>query len=393
MQNTLTVYKAGVILLLFFIVAAAGYTTLRRDAFSTCMKLPPGHRAACFDEPILNAARSGDLPLAFKLLAEGYTLDTDFAEDCHGNAHEIGATAHAHFSKGKKIEMSPLSYYCGYGFYHGFMEALLLETGDAARGASFCDSLEEASEDEMPDARGACYHGIGHGAVDGSDPQEWGDPSAMISRALSLCKEITKGMLHTNYGPLYRCTTGAYNSLEILSANPKYRLAALAGDPFAFCEGQDISYRKGCYTNMIPALMRLYGHMSFPQITAEIRTISEEEWHSDLISDLFHEYPKAAIKDPSSRQRGIVLCHSLPDPLRIGCIKGLSGGELKHGKPRLEYEGMLILCEDTMLLHDEKEICYRQGVAALRNYYSKKRTAEICRLIPTDYQKFCSARP
>ena len=79
----------------------------------------------------------------------------------------------------------------------------------------------------------------------------------MIKPSMDLCIAVTQETESTLGSPLYRCITGVYNALEILSVNPKYSLVQISEDPFSFCDGEAESYREACYTNMLPALMRI----------------------------------------------------------------------------------------------------------------------------------------
>ena len=191
----------------------------------------------CFADRIEEAYAARGLTSAFDLIAALFSRDEEFAANCHGNAHALGALAYSDFKRGIPLDFSAKASYCGYGFYHGFMEALLQDGGNAREGRELCEHLGTRFYAQSVDVSGACYHGIGHGSVDGSDPRVWGDPEAMIAESLALCEEVTAGLSPSveEKGPLYRCVTGAYNSLEILSHAPKYGLATLEKDPFAFC--------------------------------------------------------------------------------------------------------------------------------------------------------------
>ena len=121
------------------------------------------------------------------------------------------------------------------------MEELLKATGDYSQAQDFCKYVGVKLAGETTDGEGACYHGIGHGTVDGSDPSAWGDPQKMMQPAMDMCLKVA-GNDHSQYGKLYRCVSGAYNSLEILSADSKYRLTQIQKNPFFICSSQPKEY-------------------------------------------------------------------------------------------------------------------------------------------------------
>lgn len=389
---SLTVFSL-VLVLAGFLVWHFGFGINRLEK---CREVPTGPRFECFQEIVDETARRGDYAAAFDLVAQAYELDSDFAANCHSSAHEIGKIAYERFSRGEDSTFTSKAYFCGYGFYHGFMEQLLAESGDIAEARALCDLLGEELMAETVDARGACYHGIGHGTVDGTDPRLWGDPRALVNEGIEACELVAGALpdIPRGTGPLYRCTTGAYNSLEILSQNDKYGLQALAIDPFGFCHDEPLLYREGCYTNMIPAVMRL-NKDDFEATIADIESIPliTEGVRAGFILDLFHEFIRLHLAEgPDAGLGAVAICHSLRDLLRIACIEGLSGGYLKYGTPARESEGLTYFCTQPILRSDEADACWRYGLTRLRNFYSSEKTQEICLQAPESFRQLCGHR-
>ncbi len=365
------------------------------DPFSSCRELPADERPWCLQNRIETPARAGDFESAFARLAYAYESDQNFARDCHGSAHALGSVAYEQFKNGARVNPTKLSSYCGYGFYHGLMEKVLLNTGGTTEAVLFCKDVGMELRDSAPDAEGACYHGIGHGVVDGSDPRVWGDPSALVEAGITLCEGVVGGLLDEPplRGPLYRCVSGAYNSLEILSQNSKHKLQALANNPFGFCSTQRKEYHEACFTNMLPAMLRLRSE-NFSAIVGDIASVSilTNKERSGLVTDLFHERIRLFGADDLATQReGVTLCRSLPEVFSLPCIEGLAGGELKYGEPTKEYAGLLALCGGDLSVR-EREVCYRYGLSRLGNLYSREKKEGICRDLPQDVQSYCYPR-
>jgi|GEM_PF-2074575 len=374
-------------------ITGALSVVVRGDDITRCKN--EAAKNLCYRDLVNAAYEKKGLPKAFDRIAELAEADAEFAGDCHGNVHELGDFAYEDFKDGRDVEFTPKASYCGYGFYHGFMERLLQETGDAASGRELCLSLGEKLFAESIDTAGACFHGIGHGTVDGSDPTKWGNPDGMIAAALNLCESVTSGLqpgVEQN-GPLYRCVTGAYNSLEILSHNQKYRLYELEAKPLTFCATQPEPYRKGCYTNLLLGVMH-NTHNDFGSVVKEILEAKNEDPlfvdTGALVTDLFHEYVRLHFADADQGiNSGITMCAALSRELFAPCVEGLSGGYMKYGAPTKEYEGIFSLCTSDKLDIDTKEGCYAFGLSRLRNLYSEAKMASICAIAPAPYQKYC----
>src|SRR3989344_5796378 len=197
----------------------------------------------CFEELILEEARMRGIDAAFDVLAFLYARDREFAEYCHGNTHELGTLAYESFKRGDEMSLSAKTSYCGFGFYHGFMEALLFDSGDLAEARRFCEYADEKLRSSTGGVSFACYHGIGHGVIDGSDPSTWGSASKYIEKGLALCDTLGEVEEHKE-----RCASGVFNALAIAYREPKYRITADPSDPFAVCRAQKKLYeREACY--------------------------------------------------------------------------------------------------------------------------------------------------
>ncbi|MDP3725914.1 MAG: hypothetical protein Q8R36_01820 [bacterium] len=351
------------------------------------------NRQQCFAEEIEKVLKTGGLSAAFDALIVFSKQDANFATACHGNVHEIGKAAYYRYADGEKIEYTPKMSYCGYGFFHGFMETLLIETGDFNKAVEFCTSFDENFKSTISGGTNACFHGIGHGAVDGSDPRVWDDPSLMIREAMGLCAQLPK----ENYAQ-HLCETGAYNSLEILSQDSKYDLKSLSADPYAFCSHEPRSRRGGCYTNMIPAVLIIF-HNDFkkviqymlPQITnPDDLTIGNARVDEMAILALFHEFIRLYFNKPEEIGNAIELCREFEsDRLHFACIQGLSGGHMKYDTPESAYENWRALCENSSLHEDERRACFEHVLSRISLWYESDRAKRICQSVPKQYQNYC----
>lgn len=371
-------------------VGVVEVTDNSQDSRDKC--LDDGGKIQCWQELLNKTMEEEGLPKTFDLLAELYSKDQLFATECHSFVHEIGKYAYGKFKVGESFELNSKTSYCGYGFYHGFMETLLQTTGNIKQAQDFCKYVGKKLAGETLDGEGACYHGIGHGAVDGGDPTSWGKPEEMILASLKICKSLA-GDDHTQYGKMYRCVSGAYNALEILSMDKKYKLPQIQKDPFYICPSQPEEYRQACYTNMIPALLRLTKN-NLVESEKYIEKISDSRgdyFKSPIVSDLYHEFIRLNLNQfEYNKKEGIKQCHSFRDPFRLSCVEGLSGGHMKYGDPDKAYVKGLAFCSTSELKDDERNVCYNSILSRLRIWYSKEKSREICQNVQKEFQKYCN---
>lgn len=346
----------------------------------------------CWQELLDETLERRGLPETFDLLADLYAKEPLFATECHSFVHRIGESAYKKFQKGENFELSSKTSYCGYGFYHGFMEGLLLVTGDIKQAQEFCKYVGIKIAGETTDGEGACYHGIGHGAVDGGLPNLWGNPQKMITEALDMCEKVG-GSDRSQYGKLYRCTSGAYNSIEVLASDPKYKLEMIVRDPFYLCPSQKEEYKEGCYTNMIPALLRLTNEdvVKSQKYIEKIPSDPDFFIRKQVTSSLFHEFIRLNLsKENYNKIEGVNICHSLGDAYRIACINGLSGGHMKYGDPNKAHIKGLAFCVSQELRQDETSVCYNHILSRLRVWYSVLKSKEICEGVPEKFRNYCN---
>ena len=202
---------------------------------------------------------------------------------------------------------------------------------------------------------------------------------------MDLCRSVAG-----DEAKLYRCVTGAYNAIEILSHDPKYRLSALEKDPFAFCKTQPENFLEGCYTNMLPAVLmnkdydlmtaaRMVEAIAEPGDTYTVRT--------GVMLSLFHEFIRVHLADPDyDILEGVRLCRSLKPRSVLPCIDGLAGGHMKYGEPGNEYVRGLAFCGMPELTAAESDRCFGYILPRLRNWYSVEKTKSICESVDEHYR-------
>ena len=353
------------------------------------------NKSQCWQKLMNTTLDSKGLNAAFELLANLYSTESTFAQDCHSYTHELGISAYYKYHKEKAIDLSAKSYFCGYGFYHGFMETLLHTGGTIQEARDFCAYVGKTLAEKTSDAEGACYHGIGHGTVDGGDPTAWGDPQRMIDPGLKMCEIVSDTLPN-----LYRCVTGVYNATEILSADPKYKISMMQDNPFRICESQKEDYKEPCYTNMLPILERQLSE-DFALIEKKIEKIHNKDNETAkmlglqtkqmVTLSLFYDYVRANFQKPDYNiNKGLEICRSISFDVHLACVEGLAGSFMKYGEPGSEYIKGLAFCGSSILNNGEKEVCYRHILNRLRIWYTSEKAKNICDQVDSKYRNYCS---
>ncbi len=332
----------------------------------------------CWQGVVREQLEAGNLDGAFAALDAFTQKNPTQLGSCHGMVHEIGEQAFKLFNQKKDFALSPKTSYCGYGFYHGFMETLLHETDDIGQARAFCDYADAKLKSFIADAGGACIHGIGHGAVDDTpNPSVWGDAQKIVSPALALCERVARGS-----DEVFRCASGAFNALEIISDEGRYKLSANTQDPFWICREQPEKYKRSCYTQFLVSAMNV-AHNDFSKTATFIDTIKEDAYAKETLAGVAVE--RARLPDADYGET-VSWCRSLASRFHISCITGFAEGFLKYGPPEFEYIKAKEFCSSSLLSGEERAPCFERILSILRNFYPVAKSREICASVERQYQ-------
>ena len=332
-------------------------------------------RQNCYDKLISDTLQKRGLARAFDAFAYIFEKDAKFADDCHGYTHTLGGSAYKLFHSGKKVELTEKASYCGFGFYHGVMEELFYEGGTINEARAFCSYAGTTLLGKSGDAEGACYHGIGHGVVDGTDPNTWGSWEKIIAPGLSLCERVGDNDTHKN-----RCASGVFNSLAIMFKDPKYRLVINKSDPYLICEKLSPDYfKRPCYEEMNTLVLDISGlnlGKSFPYISH----IKDETYAMSAVESIASYGAKVRDKNaPRAEYKKVINeCRTFSAEISTACIRGYGAGLVEFGTPGREYEESLDFCQSGDLTAEEKKSCLHRVLFYLAVIYPKGKAAAFC---------------
>ncbi len=343
-----------------------------------------GNTALCYTDRLTEVLDQRGIPAAFDVLADIYNADQNFAGTCHAETHEIGKTAYALFQKTGHIDLSPNAHYCGYGFYHGFMEALFADTNDLQEARDFCSFVGRSVSHPPPPefAEGSCYHGIGHGVTDGTDPRVWGDPIALVKPGLALCAKVTQG----NESWHRRCASGVFNALGNMYPDPKYKLDA-GTNPYTLCNDESFNpiEKEMCYNQMNTQAAALAGN-DLRTIVAFSNPIRDVRYRSSALHEAVSFYIQVLKrKHTTLPPEDVAVCLLPIFSLRESCVSGFVGGIFEFGSPGQQYKEVLQLCGAEKFPEDLSGLCY-ESLLKHAGFYNDKRTIErICEAVPLQY--------
>ncbi len=324
----------------------------------------------CFENIIVDEAKQRGISRALDLLGELYAQDHEFATYCHGNTHQLGVLAYDKFKQGKNFSLSSKTSYCGFGFYHGFLETLLADRGDLSEARRFCEYVDNKLRATVSGVSFACYHGIGHGVVDGSDPSRWGDVNAYIKPGLALCDTLGEIEEHKA-----RCASGVFNALAVAYTNPKYRLKANPKDPYAICRAQEKLYvRKACYDQMNGYVVATTS--TFEEALKVAAESSEAQLKLTAVETVAGYTALRALANIRPLPQYLADCSALTTALRDICVRGFAVGLIEFGKPEDEYSVALNVCAQS---GENEKMCLLGVTMAVHDRLSPEMQKKLCR--------------
>jgi hypothetical protein len=320
---------------------------------------------------------------AYDLFEEIYNTVPLFAQNCHEYTHQIGKRAYVMFSKKEDFPLSDRVAYCSYGFFHGFIEAMMADTGSFSGAKEMCDYIGKKLSGRLT-TDFACWHGIGHGITDASDKNAYGDEWKLITPSLKFCEGIA-----SNNRELDQCAGGVYSALSVMYTQPKYGIFLDEKDPFRICKEQKKdSYKAQCLSNFKRLIMKIVGN-DFLKAAKFVEDIKEDELAQAAIDNLATFYVYFLLKDPTY-DRGIKDCYALQGRLHTSCITGMAAGFMTVGKPDFEYARPLELCTNNLVTKEDQEACHDRIVRLIQMRYSEEKFSEICQdIVQSSFKKYC----
>lgn len=310
-----------------------------------CDSLQGSAKIQCFDQTLEQHLKEGGIEAAFEYFVSIYAKDSDVPEVCHGWAHRLGEVEFELYKEGKEVSLRKEAAFCSYGYFHGFINAMVKETQSLESARAFCEQAIQKNDPMMGDMGSHCIHGIGHSIATLAlqDQMKWGDLQPLVEKGVSACDELyatssrgcIDGMLHEIYLSMVR---GDYG----LSTH-EYKKS---GDIFYYCREFQGALAESCYYESITlwphfigsdkkeVVQRLFAQFSdlFSTSPRLLHTLARSFIEADMLSGSFKESVEA--------------CALVPEELWAHCLEGIALGFLTHGDPLKVDGGGLAFCTD-----------------------------------------------
>src|SRR3989344_6557727 len=287
-------------------------------------KVNKAQKLQCWEKALNAELKESGLEASFVLFKEFYDADQDFAGECHAFTHLIGTEAYRLFENNDDFSVPATVSFCNYGFYHGFMEALLTTGGNIEEARKCCTYIDDKLAIEYPESAGQCYHGIGHGNAGVHDKRLWGNTDAIIAQGLEICKNVTD-----TKDRLYRCASGVYNAISDFHMQGEFGFSMAMidhEDPLRLCSEQPAEYQESCYGNM-KSIVSVVTDKDFKKVAVIVSKIPNAQNAEVAMWYLagYNMQTKLYLKDYAE---DVAVCRSVASNLHLPCIRGLATGFL-----------------------------------------------------------------
>lgn len=341
-----------------------------------------GTRFHCWNITTDRIIKNEGFEAVFDWFSNMYENDIVFRDNCHDVMHGVGEVAYLAFENDHKTITRPETAYCGYGFYHGFIESALVAYGPEyeERSREYCDAVGESDQFESTyaakAARDACDHGIGHAVFDSLNSSIWGDPLKMAQTGLASCERMFPDDQHRRT----RCGSGVSNSLANAYSYKRYNLVQTDDfDPITICKDLKREFQKNCYIEVGMNSRNYHGYNATETIAYFMEIDDPEMIAGMLLGFMDNEIRYMAGIDRLDEMHKI--CTSFDDDRYVdACIEGALTGLRNGGAPGNEAERMQEFCT---IFKDNDESrayaeCITQMLSKLLGISSKEEMGAIC---------------
>ncbi len=345
-------------------------------------------KARCFETKLTDIIQKKGFAAVFKEIKKGYEIDPVFKQNCHDIMHIIGEIAYKKYIQDGTIVLEQKTNYCGYGFYHGFIESILLNSNDLTSAKKYCNFLstpglfESSVWGEV--ARAACLHGIGHGVFDSHPLYSHEDAENGVTAGIEWCEKLFSASEDQT-----QCSSGIFNALANAYGNSGYLFSFDKetfnhANPIQICEIQKKKYQKRCYMEVGIAYVE-YKHLGHEKNVAFFKTFKDIE---SVAGTLFAYIDNQIRRGRESKESVHSFCASLQDDiLREACVEGGITG-FSSSISDQAYEQTLAFCEMFVPGNSVYDFCIKRAFTEFKKIYTKEQLRDIC--FTTSFKNFFS---
>lgn len=366
------------------LIAGAAYwehasVAARVDAIqAACGETQASELRFCYGSELEKLLSEG-MPTMLAVVHELYGRGLEKA--CHYALHPVGAAAYRQYREtGNNVFQISDAAMCNFGFYHGFVIALMNDTGDVLDAKHFCDSLDPKLVAEKPEVRDECYHGVGHAMVTeavGEPLNEKTDPlwvervfRLSAENGISECRRI-----FSEWPALNNCNSGVYHELAMLQTADGWY--SDPSDPLWLCEEADPAVRGNCYGNMHRVFVKVFPGLTAREIVPRIeRLYGTNQFMTAMVVRWYgHVRGLVAVSKPEEFFR---FCRDIPDEYQKYCLSGGIGWITQNGEGGEEYKASMEFCMRPELSREERQDCVDEAFGYFEGMYNARFVRSLC---------------
>ena len=338
-----------------------------------------GESFGCYSDLITATIAKEGLAAGFIKTKNLYQTVPSLRSNCSFLASTVAKQVATDYPDYTKLELTPESAWCNFGFLQAYPRAIMESTGDNGLAGSYCTYVGQSIGEDVPGAEAECFRGIGNGLISiwlgpGENHEE------LAATGIAECKRLT--LNEKNYDA---CASGVFNELGFLPPRD-------VSNPMALCSAQETEeLSRMCYGNYKRAALNAVGseaYENFPVALTKLKEFFKDSTidpSRELVYNHGYRWAEAELVIEKDVMAGTSECLRLPSEVQQYCVQGMSTGIVKNGDPESQYKLLTEYCvtarnEIPEITHEDCP--YIASIEYLHDFYSEEEFAVIM-----DYMK------
>lgn len=368
--------------------------TIEKPSADNCKQLPIAQKQQCWEQQLELMLEQQGLPAAFNFFVTLYNTEPEIPKECHGWGHVLGSAAYKQYKETGVLVIRPEASYCGYGYFHSFIGAMVEDTGSFDGALDFCAQAEKVLGSELDPSlvRSNCTHGVGHGTSAWllDDPENWGHFQTVVDQGSAVCRK-----LFTETEDKQNCFDGVFNEIALDLFNDHYNFSMenymKTNDPYWKCQEQQDELKTPCYLEISGLFWKIFNlDLDAAMHYSVTHAQNLEERGPEVVARIAADWIQFDIVNDSF-ERNIKACRDIPSFLYFPCFGGIINGFLSHGNPADLHDKAFSFCAGAYLTADERDYCYTVTLSSLKFRYTKAQMAAACSVVPDAYKQNCGS--
>jgi hypothetical protein len=267
----------------------------------------------CYLQRYRDLVRTYGVEAAFAQLQIEVTTKEFARSNCHLMTHFIGRAAVDLYGDDTATVFSHGDNYCGSGYYHGAMEAIVEKIGPDKilhEANTLCANLDGDQGHSFDHYN--CAHGLGHGFMDIKEDQ--------LFDSLKTCDTLADNWER------HRCYGGVFMENVVANTNPGHASKYLKADqPLYPCDVVRTKYKNECYQRQTSYALQIQGN-DFSRVfdlCAKVENRFQPSCYQGLGWDASVQSLKQGISDAAINESTKMLCSLSEDYIaQFNCIVG-----------------------------------------------------------------------